>query len=193
MKKITNQELEDLQEFQDLVEGLSCSRFGRGILAQETVTIQVCGFEDTPTILNFDEEDCRSFLLGCRMLLQKNERVSVFKIWSIFKDSICDDELFVQINPPRWMLNDYLDQGVPIATPNNEPLTNRLLVDTFLYGSYAHLNRRHRARLASWQEESRQYNSLKLCFIMALKVILDMSKRMSVVVRQYQEDPNNFA
>ena len=114
------------------------------------------------------------------MLIQNNERISIGNIWAIFKDVIKDPDWFVKINPPRWMLNDYLNQDLLFLDPSKTIQTNRQLLDTFLYGNYAHMNRDHRARFKAWQDH-KNFHSLKLQFLLGLKVILDMAVDIAVV------------
>jgi hypothetical protein len=181
---LTREQREDLAEFVEQVNQLQSSRFGQRVLLQRSVTLRSTAGDEEPELVNFDEEECRSFLLGCRMLMQNNDRVSIGKVWTLFKDTIGDPAWFVRVNPPRWMLNDYLDQEMMFADPTGEVTTNRQLVDTFLFGSYAHLNRAHRARFKAWQSDP-QFHSLKLLFLLGLKVILEMAGRMADAVEDY--------
>lgn len=188
-QKLTPEQREDLAEFVEQVNQLRSSRFGQRVLSQRSVTLQSVG-DNEPKLMNFDEEECRSFLLGCRMLMQNNERISIGRVWILFKDVIQEADWFVRINPPRWMLNDYLDQEMIFAEPTGDIATNRQLVDTFLYGSYAHLNRDHRKRFKTWEADP-QFHSLKLLFLLGLKVILEMSGRMSDTVEDYLAEERN--
>ena len=163
---------------------LGRSRFAKAVLAQKNITLRMPGNSQEAEFLNFDEEDCRSFLLGCRFLLQDNERVSVRNIWRLFEARIADSAWFARINPPRWKLNDYLDQDAPFAVPGGGTITNRLLLYTFLYGSYAHHNREHRERLREW-EASQQLMFMKLLFLMALKVVYRCAAEMADVVSDW--------
>ena len=181
--ELTETQYDDLCEFVTETNRLKNSRFGRGIMTQEEISLRSGGGRE-PELVNFDEEDCRSFLLGCRMLMQNNDRISIGNIWRLFKDVINDSEWFVRVNPPRWMLNDYLDQDMLFQDPTGSISTNRELVDTFLYGAYAHLNRDHRRRFKEWQN-NQHFHSLKLQFLLALQVILQMAGRMADAVDEY--------
>jgi hypothetical protein len=163
--------LEDLLTFVSHVQELRQFRFGQKVLARSTVTLRSAG-TDQPEFVGLDEEEFRSFLLGCRLLIQNNERISVFNVWKGCEALMGISESFTPINANRWMLNDYLDREAPIVDHNGDSLTNRQILETFLYGSYAHLERAHVARLREWRSVPNQYYPLKLMFILALQVLL---------------------
>ena len=77
------------------------------------------------------------------------------------------------------MLNEYLDQSAPIADHTGNAITNLEILNSFLYGSYAHFNREYENSLKQWQSEPRQYYPIKLLFILALKVLIQTSGAMS--------------
>jgi hypothetical protein len=184
MSALRPSDIEDLQEFVHHIHELARTRFAAAVLSQKTITLRRIGESRISEIVNFDEEDFRSFLLGCRLLLQDNERVSIGHVWRIFKDRIKDDAWFIRINPPRWMLNDFLDQETMFTTPSVGSVSNRLLLDTFLYGSYAHLNKRHRKRFRQWEAHD-QYPLMKLLFLTVLQVLYKCSFDMASVVSDW--------
>jgi hypothetical protein len=183
MSALPPAEIEDLKEFVRHIRTLADTRFAKAVLSKETITLRSTTAWQASEIVNFDEEDCRSFLLGCRLLLQNNDRVSIGRIWKIFKDRIKNDAWFIRINPPRWMLNDFLDQRTMFATPH-DAVTNRELLDTFLYGSYAHLEARHRTRFREW-EGHKQYPFLKLSFLAVLQVLFKCAVDMAQIVSDW--------
>ena len=187
MSALRAADIEDLKEFVHHVHDLTRTRFAKAVLSQKTITLRHIGVPRAGEIVNFDEEDLRSFLLGCRLLLQNNERVSIRRIWMIFKDRIKDDAWFIRINPPRWMLNDFLDQDAMFTTPSVGSVTNRLLLETFLYGSYVHLNTRHRKRFRRWEAHD-QYPFMKLLFLTVLQVLYKCSFDMASVVSDWLAD-----
>jgi hypothetical protein len=178
---------EDLKEFVHHIHGLARTRFAKAVLSQKTITLRSVGVSRVSEIVNFDEDDFRSFLLGCRLLLQNNERVSIQRIWMIFKHRIKDDAWFIRINPPRWMLNDFLDRETMFTTPSVGSVSNRLLLETFLYGSYAHLNKKHRKRFRQWEAHD-QYPLMKLLFLTVLQALYKCSFDMASVVSEWLAD-----
>ena len=182
---------EDLQAFVSHVRELRQSRFGQKVLAQSTVTMRTGGAFDEVEFVGVDEEELCRFLLGCRLLIQNKERISVFNIWTACKSFMGVSDSFGPINTQRWMLNDYLDTPATIADHTGTSLTNRQIVDTFLYGSYAHLDRARGARLREWQSAPRQYYPLKLMFILALKVLLQTSGVISDEIEAWTSNEPN--
>ena len=178
-------EVDDLQEFVQAVAELSTSRLGREVLSQRNITMRMSGNWSKIEIINFDEEGCSSFLLKCRLLIQNNERISLFRVWTLCEKRIANPDLFGRINPPRWMLNQYLDENSLFAVPGGGLITKRLLMDTFLYGSYAHLNRVHRRRFRQWQQDPKQFHVLKLEFVMGLQIVLKSAQLMAAVVSDW--------
>jgi hypothetical protein len=170
---------DDLEAFVSQVTALKASRFGRKVLAQESVTLRTSRAFSDVEFIGVDEEEFRSFLLSCRLLYQNNERISIFNIWTACKNIMGVSERFAPINAQRWMLNDYLDQVATIADHAGNSVTNREILETFLYGSYAHLNRKHGATLRQWQSSPRQYYPLKLMFILAVKILLQTAGKIS--------------
>lgn len=170
---------EDLEAFISHVAELKASRFGQKVLAQKSVTLRASRAFSDVEFVGVEEDEFRSFLLGCRLLYQNNERISIFNIWTACKNTMGVSERFAPINAQRWMLNDYLDQAATIADHAGKSLTNREVLETFLYGSYAHLDRKHGATLREWQSSPRQYYPLKLMFILAVKILLQTAGNMS--------------
>ena len=173
-----------LQEFVSHVNELIKSRFAQRVLAQPTIRLRTKSDWTNAELVNFDEEECQSFLLKCRLLIQDRDGISINRIWSMFKDRI-DDSWWAKINPPRWMLNDYLDAQALFEGGSNASVNNRLILETFLYGSYAHLNPEYRKRFKEWQTDPERFYLLKLEFIMALKVLLSSAAKMTLVVEEF--------
>ena len=184
MTKPTGDDIENLAEFVRHVRDLGRLRFAKAVLAQPSITLRMSAKLPAGEFLNFDEEDCRSFLLGCRLLMQDNDRVSVGRIWKTFANRTNDDAWFARINPPRWMLNEYLDRDADFAAPGGRSVTNRVILNTFLHGSYAHLNPDHRKRFLRWEAHP-QFHYMKLLFLMAVKVLYQCSSETAAIVSDW--------
>jgi hypothetical protein len=180
---LTLEEIRNCREFVKQVRELRDSRFGRRVLAQKNIRLAAKADWADAQIINFDEEECRSFLLGCRLLIQNRDKISIQQIWSLFKEKIMDEKWFVRINPPRWMLNDFLNQEVMFGDDSGRPITNQMVLDTFLYGSYAHKD--HHDRFERWQSEPKVFHPLKLEFIMCLQALLNCALKMTEVVNDF--------
>ena len=82
MKSYTPSEIDDLREFVDHVTSLSQFRFASIIVSNERLRLH--GTESRAMdFIDLDEDDCRSFLLGIRLLIQDRDGISLKKIWDI--------------------------------------------------------------------------------------------------------------
>jgi hypothetical protein len=176
---MTPQIRDDLETFVAHVKHLRSSKFGRNVLAQDAVTLRTRGAFEDVEFVGLDDDELRSFLLGCRMLIQNNDRISVSNVWSACKELIRPPEAFAPINAQRWMLNDFLDQPASFADHTRKSLTHAEILKTFLYGNYAHVERAHAARLRQWQTSPSTYAALKLTFILVLKALLQTAGAMA--------------
>ncbi len=188
--KLSSNQLDDLREFVTQVGTMQKSRFGQRVLNKGSISYRTGGTIEGVEFVDFDEEDCRSFILSCRLLVQNNERTSIQNIWRIFSEDIADQKWFVRINPQRWMLNNFLNQTAMVTAPNRKTVTNQIVFDTFLWGHYAHLNRDHQARLRSWELDSRQFPALKVTFLLILQVLMKTSGAMAIVISEWLAQEN---
>lgn len=172
-----------LIEFVKLVKELNSCRLAT-LLSQKSITLQHRCDWDNARIIDFDEEDCRSFLLSCRLLIQDNDRISLRCIGKIIEDSGCRHELKSFVNSERFSMNLLLDDYCPFAAPGCGQITNRDVFDTFLWGAYAHrvMNPAMRKRFLDWQADTRQFLSLKLVFLLMLKIILEAASNIGSAI-----------
>ena len=178
-----------LKEFCELVRELRESKFGQRVLGSKPITVRGhAGFHDAE-IVDFDEEECRSFLLSFRLLVQDNDKISIRCVWGIFKDKIKDDEWFRRVNPPKWMLNDFLDRPAMYQAPGGGEQSMRDVFETFLYGAYAHrlYSLEKREKYLSWKSSHRDYVIQKMLFLLCLHTALNMATRIETAIRQWLE------
>jgi len=172
-----------LIEYVNLVKELNSLRLAT-LLSRKSISLQHSGDWDDARIIDFDEEDCRSFLLSCRMLIQDNDRISLRCIGKIIEDSGCSNELKSLVGGERFRMNLSLDDYCAFAAPGCGQITNRDVFDTLLWGAYAHrgMNPATRQRFLDWQADSRQFLSLKLVFLLMLKIILKAASKISSAI-----------
>lgn len=181
MKSYSHDELDDLREFVSHVESLASCRFSRTILSNEALRLQ--GTDSGPMdFVDLDEDDCRSFLLGLRILVQNRDGLSLRKIWKIL--ATADDlELLGSINRARSPVFLALDCPAMFGDPDGNTVSNQLVFDTFLYGCYAHLDKLHRKRFKEWNASS-SFPFLKLIFLMMVQIVYSQSIEMASIVRK---------
>jgi hypothetical protein len=172
-----------LFEYVNLVKELNSLRLAT-LLSRKSISLQHRGDWDGARIIDFDEEDCRSFLLSCRMLIQDNDRISLRCIGKIIEDSGCSNELKALVGGERFSMNLSLDDYCAFAAPSCGRITNRDVLDTFLWGAYAHrgMNPVIRQRFLDWQSDNRQFLSLKLVFLLMLKIMLEAASKISSAI-----------
>lgn len=169
-----------LNEYINLVIELNSLRLARGLLSAGTISIRGTGNFENARIINFDEEDCRSFLLSCRMLIQDNDRISVRCIGQIIQEGDFSEECKTRVEGERFRLNLSLDDYCPLLSSGGVQMTNRDLLETFLWGSYAHrgMNPVIRTRFQEWQSDAAQFLHLKSVFLLMLKMMLEAATRI---------------
>jgi hypothetical protein len=170
---------DNVETFVADVKELISSRFGRNVLAQNAVTLRTDQAFDTVEFVGVDDDELWSFLLGCRLLIQDNERISGFQHLDCLPKSDghfgmlrCDQ--CAEMDAERLSRPRSVDCG-----SRRETLTHREILKAFLYGSYAHLDRIQAERLQQWQTFPAVNYSLKLTFFLVLKVLLQTSGVMS--------------
>jgi hypothetical protein len=57
-------------------------------------------------------------------------------------------------------------------------LTNREIMDVFIYGYYAHTNSKHEATIAQWESDPKVFHSFKLLFLVSLQLVFKTAIRI---------------
>jgi len=180
MKSYSTSELEALSEFVSHVDSLSKLRFASRISSKSAFILR--GTKTEPMdFFDLDEDDCRSFLLGIRLLVQDRDGISLKKIWEILA-SVDDLELLKTINNARAPVFLSMDCEAMFADPDGKTITNQDIFDTFMYGAYAHFDKMHRTRFKYWRKSTR-FPFLKLIFLMSVNLIYQRSIEMAGIVR----------
>jgi hypothetical protein len=171
-----------LNEFVRFVDELKSSRFGREFLSGASVTVRSQG-NGPGSIVNFDEDYCRSFILGCRMLVQERDGIAIRQIWELFSQDLNEAPWFPRINGPYFRISDYLAQKALVRTPGGETVTNQEVLDVFFYGFYAHRNTDKKIRFQAWERGGIKFLHIKMSFLVSLQVLLRSSAEMAEVAR----------
>ncbi len=94
-------------------------------------------------------ESVKAFLFTFRLFHRDSDGISIREISDLYDRLLVDPILKNQINATRAELQKYLDGITPLVV-NGHQIVRRDLLDTWLYGTEAHLNRDKRKRLKSW-------------------------------------------
>ncbi len=101
-----------------------------------------------------DEEAMKAYLLTMRMFVQKNEKISIRRIGQLVSDSdVCNNNFTNDFAVEQNALNTYLDtSGVAKFVIGDRPLTQRDILNTFLYGMYAHNDDHYSKEIKRWDK-----------------------------------------
>lgn len=178
MHPYTPQDLETFGDFGRLVRDLRSSRFGQSLQRERSLAVGWSSQDATPRFRDFDEEDFRSFLLGCRMLLQKNDRLSMENIWTIAVHipNDPDGNWLARLNRARtpYLLHSW--NTAPFPDQDGKIYQFEEIVKTFLYGSYAHSDEKKREVLRKWEREPKTFMLMKQMFALSMKILLERAE-----------------
>lgn len=127
--------------FEEKAQELYQSKFSQNIVGSG-VTIKwekEKGF--TPNLRRGpDYEAIKSFVITFRNFILDSDNISIRSISAIYDKLPDNNELKNRFNDARKKFNEYLDTTT-ITEYNGEKLTNRRLIDTYIYGDVIHLEK----------------------------------------------------
>jgi hypothetical protein len=99
-----------------------------------------------------DRESTAAFALTLRLFLQPRDGIAVHQIETLYRDLPIPDEDKYWVAENLKELDAYLDgRDVVMIAVDGVPVTNRLILETFLYGDLAHVNDQKRAVYEKWR------------------------------------------
>jgi hypothetical protein len=117
------------------------------------------------------EESVDAFALTLRMFLQNNDLCSIQRIDSLYERLSVSEVLRKQFADARAELNRFLD-GPSQVILQNERLSNRVILETFLYGLLAHTSPDKRKKIDSWAKDPMRFQILYMVFLGVLTELL---------------------
>jgi hypothetical protein len=148
------EDLNALQLFNEKSAELRASRFFE-MARHQNVGINISFGVDLPMTVartGPDEEAVRAFMLTFRFFIQDNERCSIRKVAAVYDRLDVPEERKKLVAQARADLNAYLDRPTFIQIGvEKAKVTNRRLLDVFLYGTLAHTNEEKQRVLESWR------------------------------------------
>ena len=126
-----------------------------------------------------DTDAVDALVMTFRMFMQKHDRISLRDMTKIVDDPDVSQEWKDHFTYARSVLNKYLD-GSPAMDlrPEGKMLTGKVIVETFLYGEYAHTEKKHRDQYLKWKQDALMFSLI--CFAFD-KVVIDMLKTINYV------------
>jgi hypothetical protein len=174
---------EVLELFVQTVDELRGTRFvrdasERGMNVTMTFTPDSVDIESTAP----DGEAVRSLLLTFRLFLHNNDRISVGSLAKFTSQRDLSQEWKEWITALRDAVNGLLDSNSSLVI-NTTPLTNRVILETFIYAR-AHTNREKIATLKAWRSASPEfYRLIEHRFFTNLANLLELIFQMAEVTR----------
>ncbi len=168
-----------LQLFNEKAEELLSSTFTKKILEEGTEVnlhwSQKTGEERTkferkgPNI-----EEIKAFLIDYRFFIQNNERSSFRNLKELYSSDLLKAKFESHFDSARDALNNFLDSSsVPIEY-NDKNLTPREVMDTFIYGEFAHANEDKEKLFKEWQSIPPFFPLIENEFVSSLIKVLDI-------------------
>jgi hypothetical protein len=141
-----------LRLFNEKAERLRRTRFVQ-MTSGERVGVRVSFHADKPLTVEkrgADEEATAALVLTLRFFLQPRDRIQLEQIERLYHALPLPDDLTGRVTRGLKRLNTAIDRATPIAF-NGQPITGRMLLDTFMYGNHAHANDDKRAIYEDWR------------------------------------------
>lgn len=117
------------------------------------------------------EEAVDAFVLTLRFFLQDNESISIRKMADVVEQLPIAEHIKERVRIGRQRFNDFLDRPCGIQIDGAHP-TNRVVLETFVYGGMAHANPRKREVFEEWSKQPMIFGVMNQVFFGSLLEIL---------------------
>ena len=179
MSDIINQ----LELFSETVSRIHESGFIKDLNTRDKIgfTITSKTGKKVDVMKRWPEEDLvNGFLLPFRMLIQKKDPCSWRQICELVENLDVPSKYKDAFRDARINLNKYLDDSIIfIVQFTGAPETNREILNTFLYGYYAHADPKCKKKLEQWKKYPWVFDILEYQFIIIIIQVSALSYRMS--------------
>ena len=116
------------------------------------VSVQMEGCNVHTEKIGADRESTAAFVLTLRLFLQRKDEIEVHQIESLYRGMPVADEDKYWVTENLKELDAYLDGGdVVKIVVDGVLVTNRTILETFLYGDLAHVNAEKRSTYEKWK------------------------------------------
>ncbi len=131
-----------------------------------------------------NKNDFKSFLLDYRFFIQDNEVSSFRNLNKLYFEAPISEKSRKWMEVINGDLNDFLDEWTGI-THNELPLTRRIILDTFIYGGFAHANISKQTLFKNWQSVPPFFPLVEYEFVNTLSSVLRviaLTKQLNIKV-----------
>jgi len=173
--------IEALKLFNEKAQELLSSNFVKKMFEEPSGVNLSWNWETEEEKTNFErkgpnKEDIKAFLLDYRFFIQDNERSSFRNLKELYSSNLLNIKFESRFDSARDAFNDYLDSPSNFLsiTYNNEVLIRRKIIDTFIYGGFAHANESKEQLFKEWQNIPFFFPLVESEFVYFLAKILDV-------------------
>jgi len=145
-----------LELFNEKAEELLSSTFTKKVLEEGIEVTLYWNWETEEEKTNFERrgpnrEEIKAFLLDYRFFIQDNERSSFRNLKELYSLDLLKAKFETRFDSARDALNNHLDSHSTPIDYNGENLTPRKIIDTFIYGGFAHANEAKEKLFKEWR------------------------------------------
>jgi hypothetical protein len=127
------------------------------------------------------EDDLDAFLLNYRLFQQDNERISIRRVSEAIDALQLTKDTKAKFQRIRRDLNEYLD-AAPEMQVLGEPVDRRSLINSLLYGVYAHLDEKKAVDSAYWERVLKKEH-IDLLFVTTLEGVVGFLREFEILMR----------
>jgi hypothetical protein len=144
--------LRRLRLFNDKAEKLRRSRFFQMAYGEGTgATLSIGEGQPIKVVKRGADEDATAaFVLTLRFFLQPRDRIQLEQIEQLYRHVPVPDEDSQRVAEGLSVLNAFLDRTTDFAI-DGQAITNRMVLETFVYGDHAHANDDKRVEYQKWR------------------------------------------
>jgi hypothetical protein len=190
---ITFSELSSLKLFNEKAERLLNTRFVKHLEETRKLSVNISakkGQGVQVTRILPDQDAIDAFVLTFRFFIQDNETSSFRQISQTYDKLPISSELKKNLVDWRKGLNDYLDKNTSVAIQGKN-LSNRELLDIFIYGGLAHANTQKKAIYDNWKKMGLVYQILEVEFCSVLETVLRAILYVAGMNKKAMEETEN--
>lgn len=137
---------------------LKQSRFYNFIKQNKGIKTKVKWAQDEDELiflLHPDDESVKAFVITLRLFIKSNESCSIKKIKDKMINLKVSENILKNFNNSYESFQRYLDETNVIY--NGKVITNRIILDTFINGKYAHTDKNKRLEIDYWKKDESGY------------------------------------
>lgn len=174
--------LRSLRLFNEKVEKLAGNSFSRHV-SQQKSGVTISDRNGQLVVVERQgpgQESIEVFVLTLRFFIQDNEESSLRNVDRAYDAALVSSELQAEFRKTRQALNDYLDSETYHVAEGRQ-LTNREVLETFVWGGLAHANPDMKKRYDSWMAQGPFAEVYQFTFVTVLTAFMEALIRMRQV------------